>query len=105
MFFYKGEEDCLDDFMDKTNKILGDFPYFVRQKQITWADEEKKLYSNETVCYLCDKEFERNLRELVKVRNSSYYTEYNGIYVVNSYISVVRSDRHKWTWKKHWGFL
>lgn len=58
--FNKGEEDCLDDFVDKTNKIFGDFLYFVRQKQITWTDGEKKLYSNETVCYLCDKEFEEN---------------------------------------------
>ena len=46
------------------NKILSDFSYFPKQKELNLTIEEKELYSNEILCYLSDKEFDKKIKKI-----------------------------------------
>ena len=46
------------------NKILSDFSYFPKQKELNLTIEEKELYSYETLCYLSDKEFDKKIKKI-----------------------------------------
>lgn len=68
-----------------------DFSPSSQQKKI--QDEEKKLYLNKAICYLCGKEFDKSNKMLIKVIEHCYYLgEYRGaVYLVileNSYIPL-----------------
>ena len=70
-------EDCLDDFVEKMNEILGDFEAFPRKKMIPMTYSKKEKFGAAILFYLCGEKFNRKnknfVNNFVKAKNHCHY--------------------------------
>ena len=72
----------------KDKQILDDFVNFLDKRYI-WQMMKKRIQTK-AVCYVCDKIFDRNAKNLFKVRGYCHYSVCRIRYKGDSYIMIIQ---------------